>query len=79
MAAYIVVLEHPWFTRTLLDPETLSAAFAVDGIPPGEYELGAWHKKLKQRGGPVRLTVEDGDASKVEIVMTPARYAGEAG
>lgn len=75
MAAYIVVLEDPWFTATTLDPESLSGTFTVDGVPPGEYELTAWHKKLRQKGGSVQLTVGETETNSAQIVMTPAKYA----
>ena len=75
MAAYIVVLEHPWFTAGELEPETLSGAFELRDVPPGEYELVAWHKKLEQKGGAVRLTVAESGVNRAAVVLTPARYA----
>lgn len=77
MAAYIVVLEHPWFTRVQLDPDSLSASFSIEDVPAGDYELVAWHKKLKQKGGARRLSFADSAVEGGEIVMTPARYAGQ--
>jgi plastocyanin len=75
MAAYIVVLEHPWFTVVQLDPDSRTASFSIDGVPPGDYELATWHKKLKQLGGTQRLSVSDNRVTVEEIVITSAKYA----
>jgi len=77
MAAYVLVLEHPWFTTAQLDPDGRSGSFTIENVPPGEYELRAWHKKLKQKGGPALLTVAEGDENRADVVITPARYARE--
>lgn len=77
MAAYIVVSGSPWFTAVRLDPGTAAASFRISRVPPGEYELRAWHKNLKQKGGARRLRVVDGEAVEVPLVITKARYALE--
>lgn len=78
MAAYIVVLEHPWFAQVRIDPDALSASFSIQGAPEGDYLLTAWHKKLRQKGGAQRLTVVGGEVSAEEVVITPAKYAGRS-
>lgn len=80
MAAYVLVVDGPWFTRVELDPSGAKTPFAIDGVPPGDYELVAWHKKLAQRGGPVRLNVTDGTTAGagVDVVITKAKYARAA-
>jgi plastocyanin len=75
MAAYILVVDGPWFTRARLDDAGAKAAFALEGVPPGAYELRAWHKKLKQKGGAARITVPEDGAQGVEVVITQAKYA----
>ena len=75
MAAYIVVLEHPWFVQVGIDPDTRSASFSIPGVPDGDYLLTAWHKKLRQKGGARRLSVAGGEVTAEEIVITPAKYA----
>lgn len=40
MAAYIGVLEHPFFAVT-----DEKGNFEIKNLPPGEYELEAWHEK----------------------------------
>jgi len=75
MAAYIVVVDGPWFTAARFDPESYTATFSIDGVPPGEYDLKAWHKKLKQAGGAARVSVGAGATSEAEVVITKAKYA----
>ena len=41
MASYIGVLDHPFFAVT--DDK---GNFEIKGLPPGEYDLEAWHEKL---------------------------------
>ena len=79
MAAYIVVLGGPWFVQTAIDPASSRADFLIEGVPPGEYMAVVWHKKLKQRGGPVRITVGPGETVELEAVITKAKYAKAAG
>ena len=79
MAAYVVVSGWPWFTAVRLDPGTSTASFRIAGVPPGEYELRAWHKSLKQKGGAVRVRVAGGSVVEVPVVITKARYARAAG
>ena len=75
MAAYILVLDHPFFTVSEIDAENMSAAYEIKGLPPGNYELGAWHKKLKLKGGKVEVAVAAGQTTAADIVITRAKYA----
>jgi plastocyanin len=79
MAAYIVVVSGPWFVQTRLDEEGRHCDFAIENVPPGEYELTVWHKKLKQKGGPARITVGAGATVDVGSVITKAKYARASG
>ena len=76
MAAYIVVTDTPWFAQVELDPATTSAAYRIDGVPAGEYELTVWHKKLKQKGGVQRISVAADVTTRADAVVTKARFAG---
>jgi len=76
MAAYIVVLENPFFTLASLDGETQEASFVIKNVPPGTYELKIWHKKLKLKGGSQEVVVEKGKTSSVDLAITKAKYAG---
>lgn len=39
MRSYIGVLDHPFFAVT-----DTNGNFAIDGLPPGQYNLAAWHE-----------------------------------
>ena len=75
MAAYVVVVDGPWFTAVELDADSARADFAIRDVPAGEYRATAWHKKLKQKGGPATVTVAPGGTAEVEFVITKAKYA----
>jgi hypothetical protein len=56
MRAYISVLEHPFYAVTKED-----GTFEIKGLPAGEYEIEAFHGKLK--GQTQKVTVQDGQAA----------------
>ena len=76
MAAYVVVSPSPWFTQVAFESADAPATFHIRDVPPGGYELSVWHKKLKQKGGPIQIAVESGSDVEVDIVVTKARFAG---
>jgi hypothetical protein len=41
MAAWLVVLDHPFFSVTKKD-----GTFAIKGLPDGDYTLQFWHEKF---------------------------------
>lgn len=62
MHAYIFVMEHPFFSVSAED-----GAYAIEGLPPGEYVLECWHEKLgKQRK---TVTVADKDLADVDFTL----------
>ena len=75
MAAYILVLKSPFFTAARIDIKTQQASYEIKGVPAGEYLLKAWHKKLKMKGGAVRVVVKAGNSLTKDIVITKAKYA----
>jgi len=58
MHAYLFVMDHPFFNVTDDD-----GAFAIEGLPPGEYTLESWHEKL----GKQRKTVSVGGDPLVDV------------
>lgn len=50
MAAFVGVLEHPWFGVS--DERGLAS---IEELPPGRYEVSAWHEVLGRRTGSVTL------------------------
>jgi hypothetical protein len=61
MHAYIFVMDHPYFSVSGDD-----GAYAIDGLPPGEYALESWHEKL----GKQRKDVMISDSSPVDVSFT---------
>ncbi len=58
MIAHILVLDNGFFTKPGDD-----GAYAITGVPPGQYDLTAWHEWF----GEVRTTVEVGDGQTVPV------------
>ena len=75
MAAYIVVLDNPYYSMAVVDGGYQQAAYCIDNVPPGEYTLKAWHKKLKMKGGHAQISVKNGQKTTCDVVLTKAKYA----
>lgn len=75
MAAYILVLDHPFYQVVDIDPKSQTARFRIDDVPPGRYRLQVWHKKLKQKGEPVEVLVEKGKDVQADVYITKSKYA----
>jgi hypothetical protein len=56
MSAYVHVFSHPFFAVS-----DAGGAFRIEGLPPGEYEIKAWHEKLGVQTQ--RLTAGPGTAA----------------
>jgi plastocyanin len=75
MAAYVVVCPSPWFAQVKLESTDKPGRFEIANVPAGEYELTAWHKKLRQKGGAVRIDVRAEFSTEVNIVITKPKFA----
>jgi hypothetical protein len=75
MAAYILVLDCPFFTVAAIDEKTQSGRYEITGVPAGNYALKAWHKKLKMKGGSAEVGVAPGQTTTLDLQITRARYA----
>jgi hypothetical protein len=51
---YVAVLPHPFFTVT-----RGNGTFAIEGLPPGEYEVVVWHEKFKEARATVSVGVRE--------------------
>ena len=51
---YIAVLPHPFFSVT-----GRNGAFAIEGLPPGDYEVVVWHEKFKEARAKVSVGVKE--------------------
>lgn len=62
MSAYVLVLQNPYFAVS-----DRSGSFEIRDVPPGTYEVVAWHEKLKE----VTSTVTVGaGATQVDLKMS---------
>jgi plastocyanin len=59
MSAVILVLENSWFA--LADS---AGNFAIEGLPPGEYRVVAWHERIRPVVKTVRVSA--GAASRID-------------
>jgi carboxypeptidase family protein len=62
MRAYISVLDHPFYAVTKED-----GTFEIKGLPPGDYEVEAYHEKLKTQTQ--KVTVKAGEPAKVDFAF----------
>lgn len=64
MIGYVGVVPHPFFAVTGPD-----GAFELQGLPPGDYELEAWHEKLGIQSR--KLTLDPRGALTLEFQYKP--------
>jgi hypothetical protein len=62
MRAYISVFEHPFYAVSKED-----GTFEIKGLPSGEYEIEAFHGKLKNQSQ--KVTVKDGETAKLDFAF----------
>jgi len=62
MSATVMVLDHPWFAM----PDE-SGRFVLDGVPPGDRQITAWHERLGDTT--VTLRAEAGRAVTTDFVL----------
>ncbi len=64
MGAWVGVLSHPYYSVT-----DASGRFEIRGLPPGKYEIEAWHEKYR----PVVQVVEVKAAHALDFTLTEKR------
>ena len=62
MTAYMGVFDHPYFAVS-----NAAGQFSLHLVPPGEYQLVAWHEKLGTQTSPV--TVQAGQTGSVNLTF----------
>lgn len=76
MAAYVVVCPSQWYAQVAFESADSPVRYRIGDVPPGQYELSVWHKKLKQKGGSAQIEVKSGIETEVDVVITKAKLAG---
>ena len=69
MNATVSVFDHPFFAVSAAD-----GSFVIDGLPPGEYVVEAWHAVLGTRV--TRVTVSSGATADVTFTFEGASPGG---
>jgi len=62
MTASIMVFDHPFFRMP-----SAAGNFTLENVPPGSYEVVAWHERIGENLSPV--TVEAGRVARVEFAL----------
>jgi plastocyanin len=66
MRAYVGVLAHPFFAVSAKD-----GSFKIDGLPPGEYTVVAWHEAFGERTATV--SIGSLETKSIELVFPTKR------
>lgn len=62
MSAVARVFDHPWFTIPNGD-----GTFTIEGVPPGEHTVVAWHERIGERRD--RVTIRAGAATTLTVTL----------
>jgi len=62
MKAFVFAMDHPFFAVTGEDGK-----FTIEGLPPGEYELEAWHEEFDEQEATVKVDAHG--KAEVEFVF----------
>jgi plastocyanin len=68
MKAYVGVLAHPFFSVS-----NRNGSFRIEGLPPGQYELAAWHEVFGEKTIPITIAagVEQNVRFDFDVKNTP--------
>lgn len=64
---YVAVLPHPFFYVT-----GRNGSFAIEGLPPGDYEVVIWHEKFKEARAKVSVGVRESKVANFTL-----KYPGD--
>jgi plastocyanin len=62
MAATIMVFDHHLYTTP-----SANGAFTIDAVPPGTYQLSAWHERIGETRKPIKVVA--GESASVEFSL----------
>jgi len=63
MGAWVAVMKHPFFDVTEKDGK-----YTIKDLPPGSYEIEAWHEKLKTKTA--KVTIKGDETATVDFTFT---------
>lgn len=63
---WLLVVDHPYFAQT-----SANGTFSIDGVPPGNYHIRAWHPSFGIADGTVSVTA----GAAASITLTVAQRA----
>jgi len=65
MSGVIVVLDNGFYAQP-----NAAGRFVIDGIPPGDYRVVAWHERARMAAKPVRIEAGRAAALDFDIPLT---------
>lgn len=66
--AYLVVLDHPFFTKTAAD-----GSFRLEGVPAVKVSLAAWHATLGDAARDLEIAAQSSTDADLRLVVSDAR------
>lgn len=67
MAAYIIVLETPYFTVAEIDEVTQSASFTIRNVPTGDYTVNVWNKRCESPAQQLTVATDGQEDVRIEL------------
>ena len=68
MSAYLAVFTHPFYSVTNTDGK-----FTISGLPPGTYEITAWHERLGTQTASITVGASDTKTQNFKFTMPAAK------
>jgi plastocyanin len=68
MSAYLAVFTHPFYSVTATDGK-----FTISGLPPGTYEITAWHERLGTQTASITVGASDTKTQNFKFTMPAAK------
>ena len=68
MSAWVAVFTHPFFSVTSTDGK-----FTISGLPPGTYEITAWHERLGTQTATVTVGASDTKTQNFKFAAPAAK------
>jgi hypothetical protein len=70
MSAIVLVLDNPFFASPGTD-----GRFTIDGIPPGQYRIVAWHERARLSSRTIHIAA--GGTTEVDFEIPLTEIAGD--